>query len=68
LDDADEDEISRWLGAYNGAASIASRPRADMPVPDKAKTQVGAKLVAKLRGAHALAVSDYGFGAASPQT
>src|SRR6266849_1548767 len=38
-----------------------------VPVPDKAKAQVGAKLVAKLRGAHALAVSDYGFGASSPR-
>jgi len=36
-------------------------------VPDKAKAQVGAKLAAKVRGAHAVAVSDYGFGAASPQ-
>lgn len=39
----------------------------DVPVPDKAKAQVAAKLATKLRGAHALAISDYGFGAASPQ-
>jgi rfaE bifunctional protein kinase chain/domain len=40
---------------------------ADVPVPDKAKAQVAAKLAAKLRKAHALAISDYGFGAAAPQ-
>src|SRR6267142_4381926 len=38
-----------------------------VPVPDKAKAQVVAKLAAKLRGVDALAVSDYGFGAASPR-
>jgi rfaE bifunctional protein kinase chain/domain len=39
----------------------------EAPVPDKAKVQVAAKLAAKLRNAHALAISDYGFGAAAPQ-
>jgi rfaE bifunctional protein kinase chain/domain len=39
----------------------------ESPVPPKAKLQIAAKLATKLRGASALAVSDYGFGTASPQ-
>ncbi|HLZ14287.1 MAG TPA: PfkB family carbohydrate kinase [Candidatus Acidoferrum sp.] len=39
----------------------------DVAVPDKAKAQLAAKLSAKLRNANALAISDYGFGAADPQ-
>jgi rfaE bifunctional protein kinase chain/domain len=39
----------------------------DVPVPQKAKAQVAAKLAAKLRTADAIAISDYGFGAADPQ-
>ena len=37
------------------------------PVSQKAKSQLATKLAAKLRGANALAVSDYGFGTATPQ-
>jgi len=36
------------------------------PPRDKLLTQLAAKLVAKLKGADALAVSDYGFGVAAP--
>lgn len=39
----------------------------DSLVPQKAQSQLATKLAAKLRGATALAVSDYGFGAATPQ-
>src|SRR4029077_9776376 len=50
----------RFLGGW-GATKAQQVLRVDRepdaPVPDKAKAQVGAKLAAKLRGAHALAVS-----------
>jgi len=37
------------------------------PLPERAEQQLGKKLLAKLRGADALAVSDYGFGSATPE-
>lgn len=37
------------------------------PLPPATQQKLGKLLQTKLRGAHALAVSDYGFGAASPE-
>jgi rfaE bifunctional protein kinase chain/domain len=37
-------------------------------LPERAEKQLAAKLAAKVRGADALAVSDYGFGAATPES
>jgi rfaE bifunctional protein kinase chain/domain len=37
------------------------------PLPESARNKVGRFLHGKLRSAHALAISDYGFGVASPE-
>jgi len=38
------------------------------PLPEKSEQQLAARLSAKLRNADALAISDYGFGSATPES
>jgi len=56
-----------WLGAHNGAAGSAGRPRPNETLPEKVRGHLSKSSRQKLRGANALAISDYGFGSAAPE-
>jgi len=67
LEHADQDPFSRCWAHTVGQQVLRVDYEPKSPLPDAIRKKLHQRLSANLRNAHALAVSDYGFGVATPE-